>query len=34
MTTDDYFIAMNMQYKFDYSRLGEAHEFNQKRGEL
>ena len=32
LTTDDFFIAENGQYKFDVAKLGEAHEFNQKRG--
>ncbi len=31
-STDEYFTNDNGVYKFDYSKLSDAHEWNQKRG--
>ncbi len=32
-STDEYFTNENGVYKFDYSKLSDAHEWNQKRGQ-
>ena len=34
LNTDDFFMSNNGLYNYDYARIGEAHQWNQKRGML